>query len=338
MVNENEIDRLRQGWPVWDGRKVGSLVIREVLERLIAGGETPSAVEVARLAGVGRDELAEFDRLWPTLPVNLRRKVLQIAVELAENDVEMDFSAVFRRALQDPDAAVRATAIEGLWEDDEFRTAEQLAVMLRRDSAENVRVAAALCLAHFTLRAELGSLYPPAAEKVRVALTEAFNDASESVEVRRRALEALGVLSDPGIAELIQAAYRDPNPRMRASAIYAMGRNCDERWLETILVELESENPEMRYEAARAAGELEHPRAVVPLINRLDDPDLEVRLAVIGALGQIGGDVARRALERCARHESPAIRQAATEALNELMLSADPLDIAPFLRDSTRTV
>lgn len=313
-------------------------MIREVIEKLSNEESSPSAVEIARLSGLAPKDAGEFRDAWSGLPSERRRAVLHVAVQLAENDVELDFSTVFTVCLSDQDDEVRATAIEGLWESEDFRTADQLARLLRSDAAERVRVAAALGLARFALLAELGSLYQPAAARVRRALETAATDPGETVEVRRRAIEAIAAFSDSTVTELIETAYASADPKMRASAIYAMGRNCDDRWLEVILRELENEDPEMRFEAARAAGQLENSRAIVPLIALLDDPDLEVRLAAIGALGEIGGDVARKALQRCAQSKDAAIRAAANDALDELALSADPLSISPFLRRSTRTI
>ena len=312
-------------------------MIQDLLAKLQEGNR-PSAVLVGQLSGLASDDAKDFELRWGGVPVERRRAILDLAVELAENDVQMDFTAVFKVALADPDPLVRATAIEGLWEDEEFRTADQLARILRQDSDESVRVAAALGLARFAVLAETGSLYAPSAGRVRSALLGAVTDRDETLEVRRRALEALGAFGDPTIGDLIANAYADSDPKMRASALFAMGRNGDERWLATILPDMESENPELRFEAARAAGELESPRALVPLIALLDDDDVEVRLAAIGSLAQIGGDVARKALQRCAKSTDVAIRDAANEALGEMDLGSDPLSISPFLNDSTRTV
>ncbi len=313
-------------------------MIRETLQKIAEAAGTPRAVEVARLAGLGPADLAEFPTLWRGLAQERRLAVLQLAIQLAENDVELDFSDVFKLCLTDPSEEVRAAAIEGLWEDEEFRTADRLARMLRNDPSETVRVAAALGLSRFAALAEVGRLYKPSADRVKASLIAAATDHAEVPGVRRRAIEALGAIDDPIVAELIARAYADADPKMRASAVYAMGRTCDERWLETVLREMESENPEMRYEAARAAGEIESNRALVPLINLLDDEDLEVRLAAIGAIGEIGGDVARKTLQRCAQSENAAVRAAALEGLNEVNLNADPLSISPFLKDSTRTI
>jgi len=313
-------------------------VIRDVLQKLTETEGTPSALEVERLSGLGTAEVSEFRAEWPKLSAERRRAILAVAVQLAENDVEFDFSPVFKACLSDADAAVRTTAIEGLWEDEEFRTADRLAVMLRQDPAENVRIAAAMALTHFTQLADDGKLYRPTAERLQQALESTALDASESLDVRRRSIEALATFGGELVDHLIATAYADREPRMQASAIYAMGRTCEQRWLDIVLREMESDNAELRFEAARAAGEIHAPRALVPLIGLLDDEDVEVRLAAIGALGEIGGDLANKALQRCAKGKDQAMRAAAIEALGENDLGSDPLTISPFLNDSTRTV
>jgi HEAT repeat protein len=312
-------------------------VIAETIRKL-GEGTSPSAVQASHLAGLSASEIAEAQFAWAGLPPERRRAIVALAVQLAENDVQLDFSTFFKACLKDTDAAVRAKAVEGLWEDEEFRTADLLAVLLRSDNDEAVRIAASLALARFAVMAEVGTLYAPSADRVRQALVESIQDPVETIEVRRRSLEAVGALSGDDIVDLIDMGYRDPSEKMRASAVYAMGRNADDRWLPTILHELESESAEMRYEAARAAGALGNQRAVVPLIAILDDDDSEVRLAAIGALGEIGGDVARKALEQCARDKDPAVREAAADAMSVLDLAGDPLSIRPFTNDSTPTV
>jgi HEAT repeat protein len=312
-------------------------LIDEIMRKL-SEGATPSAVQASHLAGLSTSEIADGQAAWAALAPERRRAVVALAVQLAENDVQLDFSAFFKACMKDQDAAVRAKAVEGLWEDEEFRTADILAGLLRCDPDEAVRSAAAMALARFAVLAELGRLYAPSAERVRVALLASVQDAAETLEVRRRSLEAVGAFSSDPVPVLIEQGYRDLSEKMRASAVYAMGRNADDRWLSDILRELESDDAEMRFEAARAAGSLENPRAVVPLIAILDDPDSEVRLAVIGALGEIGGDVARKALEQCARGKDPATREAASDALGELDLAGDPLTLRPFTNDSTPTV
>ena len=151
------------------------MAINEVLAKLREGA-TPSAVEVGHLSGLSKPDAADFRAAWPELPAERRREILAVAIRLAENDVQMDFGTVFKACLADPDAAVRAAAIEGLWEDEEFRTADNLARMLREDPAETVREAAALGLARFATMVEEGTLYAPSAQRVRDALHAAMAD------------------------------------------------------------------------------------------------------------------------------------------------------------------
>ena len=312
-------------------------MIQDIFDKL-AEGNSPSAVQVGRLAKLTEADLGEFRARWSTFPLERRLAILTVAAQLAEDDVHLDFSPVLKQCLTDSDGGVRAAAIDGLWEDEEFRTGDLLAKVLRDDPDERARSSAALGLARFATRIELGTLYAPTAARVRTALLEAANDRREQREVRRRAVESVGVLSDPEIADLIDRTYADPDPKYKASAIYAMGRNGDDRWLPLVLKDLDDVTPEIRFESARAAGSLESPRAVVPLINLLDDDDLEVRLAAVGALGAIGGDVARKALEQCTRSDELALRSAATEALGEIDLEANPLTTSPFLNDNTLTI
>ena len=63
------------------------------------------------------------------------------------------------------------------------------------------------------------------------------------------------------------------------------------------------------------------------MIRLVSDPDREVQTAAVGALGQIGGQRARRVLERCCRSEDDALRGAAEDALGELLLGQQPFDM-----------
>jgi HEAT repeat protein len=105
---------------------------------------------------------------------------------------------------------------------------------------------------------------------------------------------------------------------MRISAVFGMGRSADMRWANIVIAELFSVNPEMRYEAARACGELQLREAVPELEELADDIDREVQEAALWALGQIGGDEARKILNRYCLAGDEATRAAAAAALDEL--------------------
>jgi HEAT repeat protein len=189
-----------------------------------------------------------------------------------------------------------------------------------QDDAEVVRVAAATALGKFAMLSELGKLRPYYAAKVRTALLAAIENREESIEVKRRALEAISPLSLPQVKQLIGDAYTSEDPKLKVSAIYAMGMNCDLVWLPILIEELSSADPEMRFEAARACGELEEEEAVPYLIPLTYDEDFEVKVAAIEALGQIGGKEAKQALRRLLDELDSRVCEAAEAALHELEL------------------
>ena len=99
--------------------------------------------------------------------------------------------------------------------------------------------------------------------------------------------------------------------------------------------ELFSVNPEMRYEAARACGELQARAAVPRLAELIDDPDREVQEAALWALGQAGGDDARRLLLNCCEEGDKVLRSAAEAALEELEFLHGQFDFPLYVLDDS---
>lgn len=303
------------------------MTLLEYLDSLTDESKKTSMAELRRLSGLDRSRIEEFQGGWRALPVGRRRQMVQAMADLAEDNVELDFTAVFRACLSDPDEEVRAHAVDGLWEDEELSTAAHLLDLLAGDPSQRVRAAAASGLARFVYRMEMRELSPTMAHRIRGSLLATVRSRTEPVEVRRRALEAISYLSEPEVRDLIAQAYADAEEKMRVSAVFAMGRNCHSAWLDPITREMKSPSPEMRYEAVRAAGELEDERAVGPLVSLLVDDDREVRLAAIAALGAIGGEAALRALRYVAENGDDEAKLAAAEALAELAFADDPLGL-----------
>ena len=238
--------------------------------------------------------LALFTETWPTINVDRRRSVLTNLVEISEINFEVDFDPVFLIALGDEDAEVRADAINGLWENENPDLIEPFLHLLHTDETAQVRAAAASALGRFLYMSEIEELDPSRVEPIKGALLGTIYQAGEDIDVRRRAVEAIAFLSEPGINEIIESAYYDENEKMRISAIFAMGRNADKLWRPRVVAELDSESSEIRFEAARACGELEVSEAVPKLIELIDEvDDAEVQEMSIWALGRIGGQVAR---------------------------------------------
>lgn len=278
--------------------------------------------ELRSLSGLDpRDRSAVWEE-WQRIPVGRRIEIAHAMVELAEDNIDLDFTVMFEWLLDDADATVRASAIEGLWECDTLPILRRMLALLH-DPAEQVRAAAAMALGRFAYMAEIEEIDATYGQQVHDALLALIRDASQPIEVRRRAIESAGYFAGSDeVQQQIELAYASSDQLMRESALMAMGRSMLPRWLPIVSRELESPSPALRYEAARAAGEMaDMARSLVSRVVRLcSDTDTEVALAAIWALGQIGGETARRTLQRISGSEDEARSQAAAEALEELTL------------------
>lgn len=296
------------------------MTFEDQLARLGDLGHPLTRGELKVLAGLGPESLRAFWEIWRNFPAERRLAIVSALDDLGEDNVDMDFRPVFRACLSDAEPDVRAAAIAGLWEDASERTMDRLIAMLD-DEAGSVRSTAAVALAPFAYRAEVGELTAPAAQRVQAALMRVTIDPEQPMEVRRRAVEGLGYFAGSKEAQAeIGRAYAHTEVTMRESAVLAMGRSMRPTWFPYIERELKSPSPALRYEAARAVGELgEEGRPMLQsLLPLIDDDDVEIAMAAIWALGQVGGPSAKRLLERLARSKDEARRQAAADALDEL--------------------
>jgi HEAT repeat protein len=303
------------------------LKFKAFLEGLGASEASLSISNLYILSGISKREMEVFRGAWPRLPLERRRAILRALVEITEASFEADFNSIFRFCLNDEDEEVRAQAIEGLWEDESVSISRALIGLLRGDSSPLVRARAAAGLGRFVLLAELDELDSELGAEVREVLLCTINNPQEVLEVRRRAVEAISFSGEEGVRKIIEAAYQEEAPKMRASAVFAMGRSVDPYWGEILLRELGNLDPEMRYEAARACGELELKEAVPILARLINDADREVQGAAVWALGQIGGQGARRVLRACCESDDEIVAEAAEEALSELEFSEGIFEI-----------
>lgn len=285
-------------------------------------GKPLAHVELKALSNLGPEMLKVFWAAWREFAAERRLAIIRELDELAEDNIDMDFRPVFRACLSDADPQVRAAAVAGLWEDESERTMEQLIALLA-DEAGIVRSAAAVALAPFAYRAEVGELPQATGQRILAALLSAAVDPEQPLDVRRRAIEGLGYFASSKEAQAeIGRAYAHSEITMRESAVLAMGRSMRPTWFPYIERELKSQSPALRFEAARAVGELgEEGRPLLSaLLPLVDDDDSEIAQAAIWSLGQVGGPGAKRVLERLARSKDEARRQAARDALEELMI------------------
>jgi len=295
---------------------------------IVAGlGDTSRQLQhrdLRKLNDMGREARDEFRAAWERVPEGRRREIATALAALAEEDVEFDFRDVFGVLVGDPDPDVRLAAVDGLWEDDRLATLRQLLPMLDGDSDADVRAAVALALGRFAQRAGLGELSERVAGDVREALHATASNLDVPDEVRRRAIEALGYFHGDDTTSIIGQAYTSGKRPLKESALVAMGHTLDTRWLPVLDAELRSGEAALRYEAARASGEFgSEAMSLLPqLLPLAEGDDLEVAQAAIWALGQIGGESARRVLKRLVDSDNPTIQQTADEALAELQLDS----------------
>jgi HEAT repeat protein len=285
-----------------------------------------SARELRAFSGLESGDRSFFWPTWQTIGDERRAEIAHSMVEMAEDVVELDFNELWFWLLDDHQPAVRVAAVEGLWENESPRALRRMLGLLQDDPAPEVRAAAAMGLSRFAYQASLGELAD--GSSLERGLLDAVRDGEQPIEVRRRALESAGYFAESDdVQQQVEMAYGSKEQLLRESAIVAMGRSMLPRWLPVIGKELSNSSPALRYEAAHAAAEMgEDARSLLPkLLPLLDDDDSEVSLEAIWALGQIGGQAAKRALERISRSNDEAHSQAAEEALAELGL--DNLDV-----------
>jgi len=285
------------------------------------------------LSDLSDEELAQVAQVWLTLSTARRRAIISHLVDISEENTEVDFGRVFRMALSDPDPQVRAMAIDGLWyEDHDLQLMRRFFELFEKDPDTEVRARAAIGLGRYFYNACIMEQLPlPAVQPAIEALRQAFYNPEEPLEVRRRALEALGNTLEPDLPQMIERAYADPDERMRISALFAMGRTGEARWTPYVMEALRSPSPAMRYEAVVAAGEIGIKEAV-PILERLiEEGDAEIQEAAIWALGEIGGPRAREILEEIAHGEDEDLAALADEALEELDLMEGAETFMPLL-------
>jgi len=278
----------------------------------------PPAETLGALSGLLDEDLARAGRAITALAPGDRRKLVSALSSATVDDFRLDFSAVFRLALEDDDGETRALALAGLDETEDPRLVPVFVRVLRDDGHEPARCAAADGLAKYVLLGELEKIRPTPFHTAVEALRTCYLDEGAPIQLRSRALRAVAYTEEPDIPDLIASAYAAADETMRISAVHAMGRSAREVWASTVKRELTSASPDMRLEATRACGELQLADTVDDIAALADDVDQRIRLTAVWALGQIGGKAARIALQGYTSSDDEAMRQAAEQALQEL--------------------
>ena len=299
--------------------------IEEVITRLQSNYEPLDTFSLSDLSNLIGAEQKALQQAWPTISLDRRRELIRLMNEQADEDIQLDFSAVCVLGLQDKDARVRHLSIEGLWESEDIKLIRTFLRLLRQDSSIEVRASAASALGRFVFQGEMQYLTEARLKELVETLVKTFSDHALPLIIRRRAIESLAYSTDARIPALISQAYESSEDEMRASALFAMGRTADSYWSGTVRVELFNEDSALRFEAVRAAGELTDKQAVdrVAVLLLDDKQDSQIREAAAWALGEIGGTIAKKALSAVSKTNDLALRKVVKESLAEMAFFDD---------------
>jgi HEAT repeat protein len=301
-------------------------VLNELLQGLGNEAQALAAADFGGLSDLDAAELGRFRETWSQIGPDRRLAVLKKLGELAIDKIELNFDAINRLALEDPDPRARAQAIDNLWESEEPQLARTFVQALREDPADQVRAAAGLALGSFVLLAETQGLDPELQRQIEQALLESVRqDPMEAV--RLAGLQSLGYSTLEEVPGLIEAAFSTGSPRAQLAALRAMARSADPRWGSQVMATLHSADRELRLEAVRAAGELGLRQAVEELVDLLEDVDDRVRAAAIWSLSQAGGAAAARALTRLRNRATGEEGQRIQDALDNLAFEDGAQDL-----------
>jgi HEAT repeat protein len=287
------------------------------LIELVEIGQHPSAVQLTALSDLDADQVAYLNARWPSVPLAARRAVLSRVKLLADDNVELDFTQFAIASLADEDTEVRRLAAEALWESGDIATGHALSRAVLSDPDESVRAAAATRLVTFVALKQMGGFGASANSIIEALRTVALAPA-ESSDVRGRAIESLGALTEDWVSTLVTDAYYSEDQRLRLAAVRAMGLSAEDRWLEYLEEQTLSDDPEFRFEAVTALGDIASEDGLAAAAALFNDDDSEVTTAALFAIAEIGGDEALALLQSFDARGDVLLETAWTEALDIL--------------------
>ena len=271
------------------------------------------------LSDLTAEELHAIEPAWAALKPVVKHRVLRALNEASEAMFELNYREIALRGLGDESSLVRSSSIDLLWMDESVETMQMLLALAESDPDYSVRTGALESLGRFILLGEYGDIPAHLAAEAQALAHRMHTDAGQSVEVRRRALEALANSSHPAVKALIRAAYADGNHELKLGALFAMGRTCSTEWRSLLLAELESADSECVYEAIRACGQIQLRESVQRIGEYTLGDDQDLHMMAIWSLGEIGG---KRAFEILSGLEENTDDDEVANALDEALDAA----------------
>src|SRR5512136_1423360 len=181
--------------------------VEALLQQLADDSQPLSVAKLYALTNLDGVDLSRVQAVWPTLLDDRRRATIRHLVDIAETNFEVNFGPVFRLALNDSDAEVREAALDGLWEDTDPALIPALLNILQNDPSEQVRAAGARALGQFVYLDDIEEIPHAKVESALKTLRQIIAAPDEPLEVRRRAVEAIGFSSAEDVPGLIRQAY-----------------------------------------------------------------------------------------------------------------------------------
>jgi len=287
------------------------------------------------LADLSPKEAERLKEVWASIPLRRRRAILEDAVAVAEDDLRHSFIDLGKIALSDPDAQVRFSAINALWEEEDEDLARRLLGVATSDPDAEVRANAAAALSPYMFLGSLEQLTASLLEQIESTLFGILEDEAEDERVRQAALWTLGYSQQrERVDDFIKQALESNNEKWLVSALTAIGNTMDEEWLDDVLRYLDHTNPAIRVAAARAAGMIGAEDALAKLLYLLHDANADVRMMAAWAISEIGGgeeieDALREALANATDMEEEEVIQNAIS--NFQFTNFKNLDVFPLL-------
>jgi hypothetical protein len=138
---------------------------------------------LTELSDLDGGELTEFATGWPEIETARRQWALREMIDLAEDNVELDFDRVYQHGLDDEDEQVRRDSVRGLWEYERTDLIPRLLKLLENDESAGVRAEAALALGRFVREHAVGRLRDRHFEPIEKSIKGVLADTEESTDV-----------------------------------------------------------------------------------------------------------------------------------------------------------
>lgn len=119
------------------------LPIEETIVDLANSDQPLLNSKLTELSNPTAEELEFLKRSWAKIESKRRCQIVYRLVELAEDNLGLNFDSILRYCLKDHDNEVRSKAIEGLRENEEATLINPLIDLLEQDSSAKVQAAAA---------------------------------------------------------------------------------------------------------------------------------------------------------------------------------------------------